>query len=646
MSSPSADVLRAAAHFRRILFRTAIFLGVLALAFPALAQAPARTVAAVSPSFNFNWSGAPGSPQPWVPGQVNDWDLVSNIDGPTDANGSMQAGHGADCGAPPASHAVSSLADSAFICKGHMMTAINGGGNAFVGYGAVYFAPAQLLDWSQVPANLSWKVSTQRQSTRDWWQVNLTPFDQNMVYPLTGDVAYQGEPPTGLEIDLDNTNNCGQGTFGSILRVYTISGGNRQEITQQAACIEGAVGSSAQLRSQFQVSISGNHLKVFLPGTSSVWYDGPLQLPFQQAVVQFSHHSYNPGKGENPDGSQGSPNTYHWSDVSISPATPFTMLRPQQPLSLHEGQSPLLALPQPAPKDAFLRFGGLGDFQVSFDGGASFQPARRQGPQQHPEHFSGFWTPVPAGTTSVVFRGQRNSSGLPWWVQDVSVWAQGGGTAGGPPPPPPTPTPPPPASGPSFRSASQSMYVGNVDRPAGVKAGDFLLATLEVDADAANVTPPPGWTLLRDVAAGAGSGHPFHALAYYRIASPQEPAAYSFQTHRGIWVDAQVLAYGGIDGARPVDGSAGRDAGVTATPASPVLKAGSAHDLLVLVFVSYETGQWTAAPGTAKRTDFDGNTAMDQLLGGAGAVGPRTARFSAPGQVAALAVALRPAPRK
>src|SRR3981081_4395980 len=126
----------------------------------------------------------------------------------------------------------------------------------------------------------------------------------------------------------------------------------------------------------------------------------------------------------------------------------------------------------------------------------------------------------------------------------------------------------------------------------------------------------------------------------------QEPAAYSFQTHRGIWVDAQVLAYSGIDGARPVDGSAGRDAGGTATPASAGRGARSAHDLPVVVVVSYETGQWTAAPGTAKRTDFDGNTAMDQLLGGAGAVGPRTARLSAPGQVVALAIALRPAPRK
>jgi hypothetical protein len=429
---------------------------VLALAFPSLAVTPARNVAATS-AFNFNWQGTPSSPQAWVPGQVNDWDLISNIDGPTDSNGSMQAGHGPDCGAPPATHPIHGLADSAFICKNHMMTAIFGGGDAFVGYGGVYFTPAQLADWSQGSASVSWKISTQRQSSRDWWQVNLTPFAQNMVLPLASDLpAYDGEPQTGLEVKLDNTA-CGQSRFGSVLKVITISGASTQELSNSGACVEQTVGSSAALRSQFQIDISGDHLKVFIPGTNAVWYDAPLQLPFKQAVVQFSHHSYNPAKGENPDGSQGTPNTYHWSDISISPATPFTMLRPQQPLSLHEGQDPVLSLPQPAPKDAFLRFAGLGDFQVSFDGGASFQPAQVHGPYRKAEHFANFWTPIPAGTTKVLLKGRPNSSNLPWWVQDVSVWAQGGGTAGGPPPPPPpstqpstpaTPTPSLPTSGP------------------------------------------------------------------------------------------------------------------------------------------------------------------------------------------------------
>ena len=215
--------------------------------------APAPAAASSSP-FNFNWDGAPATPQPWVPGQVNDWDVIANIDGPVDRNGSMEAGHGGDCSPPPATHHVVELADSVFICKNHMMTAVFGGGDAFVGYGAVYFAPAQLVDWSQAPASVSWKVSTERTSTRDWWDVQLTPFDQNLVVPFAGHVAYQGEPPTGLYLHLDNTG-CRAVRTGSFLRVEEIVDGEPRDLTQRRSCIEDAVAPSAQTRSQFQIDL-------------------------------------------------------------------------------------------------------------------------------------------------------------------------------------------------------------------------------------------------------------------------------------------------------------------------------------------------------------------------------------------------------
>src|SRR5919201_1320667 len=119
------------------------------------------------------------------------------------------------------------------------------------------------------------------------------------------------------------------------------------------------------------------------------------------------------------------------------------------------------------------------------------QPARLQGADPAPEHFASYWTPVPAGATDVLLRGQRNASGLPWWLEDVSVWSQTfNGVAPAPPPtsqptptpqptpvthptptatpapkPTPTPTPvttppPPPQQGGAiaFRSASRSIY--------------------------------------------------------------------------------------------------------------------------------------------------------------------------------------------
>lgn len=393
-----------------------------------VAVAPHATPAtATSSGFTFNWNSDPSSPQRWVPGTTNDWDVVANLNAPTDATGTMAAGHGTDCGPPPATHPIVRLADSVYLCKNHMMTAINGGGDADNDYGGVYFTPAQLLDWSHGTAKLSWQVSTQRLSARDWWQINLTPFAQNLVLPLPNFFpAYQGEPASGLEFRLDNAT-CRQGNNGTFVRVSIVSHRDQDDITQNTPCIEDAVAPSFKVRTPFEVDISPNHLKVFIPGTSAVWYDGPLNLQFKQAVVQFSHHSYNPEKADNIDNtSPGLPNTYHWSGVSIDPATPFTLLRPQQPVSLHSNQNPTLTLPQPAPANAFLRFAALGPVQVSVDGGRSFQsPQMQDAARKGDGIFVSYWSPVPAGTTQLIFRGEKNQYGQPWWVEDVSVWSNG-----------------------------------------------------------------------------------------------------------------------------------------------------------------------------------------------------------------------------
>src|ERR1700736_4425647 len=115
--------------------RSLVLLGLLALLL-LLTVHPASAA-----SFSFNWTGTPATPQQWHPASVNDWDLLTNIDYPTALTGTMQAAQAPACEAPPATHQVTNLDDSAFICNNHMMTAVNGGGDAAKTYGAVYFTP-------------------------------------------------------------------------------------------------------------------------------------------------------------------------------------------------------------------------------------------------------------------------------------------------------------------------------------------------------------------------------------------------------------------------------------------------------------------------------------------------------------------------
>src|ERR671938_584559 len=90
-----------ATRWRRLAFNCAILVLALAVGFPLLAGRAQKPAAANASSFAFNWMQAPSAPLAWTPAPVNDWDLVANIDGPTDNNGTMQAQHGPDCSAPP-----------------------------------------------------------------------------------------------------------------------------------------------------------------------------------------------------------------------------------------------------------------------------------------------------------------------------------------------------------------------------------------------------------------------------------------------------------------------------------------------------------------------------------------------------------------
>src|SRR5437667_514540 len=106
---PSSETAkgRARARVRRRVLRISTVLGAAAsllLPFVAGARMLPANAASSPAAFSFNWKGQPTSPQAWTPGAVNDWDLFSNIDGPVDRNGTMNAGHGSDCGAPPAVH--------------------------------------------------------------------------------------------------------------------------------------------------------------------------------------------------------------------------------------------------------------------------------------------------------------------------------------------------------------------------------------------------------------------------------------------------------------------------------------------------------------------------------------------------------------
>jgi hypothetical protein len=335
----------------------------------------------------------------------------------------MQAEHGSDCSPPPATHLITKDNDQVFICKNHLMTASSSG------YNAIYMAPSHMVDFSQGTASVSWNVSSEHLNGRVWWDVWITPFEENLAGPLQSwlDVAFQGPPRDALHFML-NGDTSFRGELYRNFQLTDLSSSSWPGVAQ-------IVTPSATVRSSFELDISTSHVRFGMPaynasGSNQWFVDTNVSLPFTQGVVQIGHHSYNPGKDCNPDGGVPLPNrcptdTYHWSSFQISNSVPFTMLRGDKHLLTGAGAT--VNFPVAAPANSFLRFQDVGATSVSFDGGATFLPAVQASTQpreSHPEHGHSYWMPVPAGTKTVVFRGDRDTYGQAWQAEDVAIWSR------------------------------------------------------------------------------------------------------------------------------------------------------------------------------------------------------------------------------
>jgi hypothetical protein len=363
-------------------------------------------------AFQESFDGQPTSPQPWNP---PNWDVtVHSRDVDTwNQLETMDATHGADCGAPPATHKMSTYEGAVFQCRDHMMTAINASG-----YGAVYLTPNQLADFSQGDAVIRWDMSTLRTSGRDWVDVWISPFDEQLQLPLELEVDLSGPPRNAIQIRMDLSRNAFTASIYRDFNEVPVEG----EFSLQA--YDSFLTPDAKRRDTFEVRISRTHLSVGMPGYNFKWIDSEIQdLGWSQGVVQFGHHSYNPSKDcSAPCG----PNTWHWDNVQIAPARPFTMIKADRRF-VDADVSSTINLARQTPENAHLRFAGIGPgLEVSFDAGKTWQPAQIQAQDTEflkDEHFRSYWMPVPSGTERVQFRGQDWWGGS-WYIRDISVWAQ------------------------------------------------------------------------------------------------------------------------------------------------------------------------------------------------------------------------------
>lgn len=409
---------------------------------------PSVRATSIGTAYSFNWSGAPSAPQSTV---TPTWDTqihartAGDVMCPSDSTtclptDTMDAAHGIDCGAPPATHKIRNLTDGVFICNNHLMTAVGD-----EGYGEIALTPDHMADWSTGTTTIKVDVSTNQFNTSDWIELWLTPFAENQSLPFEPDnIDMQGAPRTAMVFSL-NSSELVATYSGDVTPIRGFVVGNALPklncINQYDLLCVNPVGHpsvlsiSSTVRTTYEIDISRNHIKFGLPGIVS-WTDADFRVPFTRGIVQIVHHSYNPLKHDPGTGID----TFHWSNFYISNSVPFTIINgAERAISATHGNT--VHFPQPAPPYSFLRFSGIGPlgttYKVSWDGGTTWVSPRLQpSTGNHDEHFTTYFTPIPAGVQTVMFQG-LDWWGGPWWVRDPAIWSQGRPPAtqseGGPP---------------------------------------------------------------------------------------------------------------------------------------------------------------------------------------------------------------------
>ena len=355
-------------------------------------------------AFTENFDGIPSSPAPFDSPhwdvQVHERQMPSM---PLGVVSPLNAQHGPGCEGPSVTHLVDTQEKAVFRCNDHVMTALNG-----TEYGVIYLTPDAMLDWSGGTATLEFSVSTKAMSQRDWIDFYITPYAQNMALPLSPNSPdLNGEPAEFLKFTIEHGGELvlnGQSVNWPIGDDNILDDGIPASVDQSAT------------RQPFKLTIGGGRIKFERMGTyPRVYFDVARTPSFTSGIVQFGHHSYDPEKDNS-----GVPATWHWDNVVLTPAIPFTM-GDVLPRALADPGTVTFA---PAPAGAMLRFSAWGSVTVN---GATCAPQR---PTFRPESANSFFCPIPAGSTSATVSAN--------FARDFALWTLNGGTS-----PTSTPTSPP-----------------------------------------------------------------------------------------------------------------------------------------------------------------------------------------------------------
>jgi type II secretory pathway pseudopilin PulG len=198
-----------------------------------------------------------------------------------------------------------------------------------------------------------------------------------------------------------------------------------------------------------------------------------------------------------------------------------------------------------------------------------------------------------------------------------------------------------------------------IDRPAGLVAGDVMLAQLTVRNNicgAGGNTPPAGWVLITTSPVSTNgclnSGTTISQAVYYKVAGGSEPATYTWNFNSGRST-LGLAAFSGVDNTSPINVANGQVNTSSTNIVAPGITTTVANTMLVGLFGHAHADAINPPAGMTELYDVasgagpNGATseAANATQAAVGATGPRTATSTGNNDAVNIGhlVALRPA---
>jgi hypothetical protein len=187
--------------------------------------------------------------------------------------------------------------------------------------------------------------------------------------------------------------------------------------------------------------------------------------------------------------------------------------------------------------------------------------------------------------------------------------------------------------------------------PAGVAAGDVLIAVLGTRAGDALMSVQTGWTLINN---GSWGSPLMDSYVFYRVATASE-SSYTFTSSSSSKMAVVAMAYSGVDTINPVDAQNNQvNSTASTTMTAPSITTTQLNTKLIAAYTSASSGTVTAGSGMTlqgQTTSSGGGQAGSKVTVGAqditqaaaGATGTKTATGPSAASIGHL-IALRPAP--